>query len=150
MAESRAKRLRAVLLLAQREEDAAAGQMGKARDLVAEEQQQLVQLREYRQEYVWEYQQQRSGVRPEVLMSYSGFIQRLSQAVTGQEHKLAQLEGQLEECQAVWQEKHHRRKTLADLIARLQRDEDAALEHRLQRELDDLAAQTLSRRQRLT
>ena len=145
MAESRAKRLRTVLLLAQREEDAAAGQMGKARDLVAEEQQQLLHLREYRHQYVLAYQQQRSGVRPEVLMSYSGFIRRLSQAMTGQEHKLAQLEAQLQQLQAFWQEKHHRRKTLADLIARLQRDEDAALEHRLQGELDDLAAQAFSR-----
>jgi len=147
MAESRAQRLRAVLLLAQREEDAAAQQMGKARELVAEEEQQLVRLREYRHQYVTEYRQQRSGVQPQVLMSYSGFIQRLSQAVTGQEHKLAQSEAQLQQLQAVWQSKHHRRKTLNDLIDRLQREEDSALEQRLQRELDDLAAQAFNRPQ---
>jgi len=147
MAEGRAQRLRVVLLLAQREEDAAAQQMGKARDLVVEEEQQLVQLHEYRHQYVMDYQRQRSGVQPQVFMSYSGFIQRLSQAVAGQEQKLAQLEAQLHQLQAVWQEKHHRRKTLSDLINRLQQEEDAALEQRLQRELDDLAAQAFSRPQ---
>jgi len=147
MAKGRAQRLQAVVFLARREEDGAAQKMTELRQMVVDEQQQLEQLQDYRKQYLREYQQQRSGVDPRVLMNYSSFLQRLSQAVAGQEQKLGQLEARLQEQRGVWQEKHHRRKTLDELIARLQREEEAALEQRVQRELDDMAAQLFSRDQ---
>lgn len=145
MAERRSERLAAVVMLAEREEQAAAARLGEQRATLEREQQQLVQLQDYRTQYIDDYQQMRTGATPQMLMSYSGFLQRLGDAVAGQEQRMAQVRGLLEQCRAQWQEKYHRRRSLQELVERLKTEEDAALEQRLQRELDDLAAQRFTR-----
>lgn len=145
MAERRSQRLKAVIMLAGREEQAAAVRLAEQRALLDSEQQQLTQLEDYRHQYLDEYHQLRTNVQPQSLMSYSSFLQRLSQAVEGQRQRLAQVRQGLEQSRAHWQEKYHRRRSLEDLVARLRQEEDTVIEQKLQRELDDLAAQRFSR-----
>jgi len=145
VAERRSQRLAVVVMLAEREEQAAAARLGEQRGTLEREQQQLAQLQDYRTQYIQDYQQLRSGATPQALMSYSGFLQRLGEAVTGQEQRLAQVRTLLEQCRAQWQEKYHRRRSLQELVERLKVEEDTVLEQRLQRELDDLAAQRFTR-----
>ncbi|WP_027329198.1 flagellar export protein FliJ [Marinimicrobium agarilyticum] len=145
MAERRSQRMKVVLQLAEREEQAAAARLGEQQQLLEREQAQLSQLQDYRQQYLDDYARPRSGVTAEALMSYSGFLQRLGEAVTGQQQKLAMVNQAREQSRREWEERYHRRRSLEDMIARLQREEEAAFEQRQQREQDDLAAQRLTR-----
>lgn len=148
MAEQRSKRLAVVLMLAEKEEQAAAARLGEQQGALEGEQQQLAQLEDYREQYVLDYKQLRTGATPQALMSYSGFLQRLSEAVAGQEQRLIQVRQLVELRRAEWQEKYHRRRSMQELIERLKREEDSVQEQRLQRELDDMAAQRFSREAR--
>lgn len=137
----RSERMGAVLTLAERAEQQAAQALESARAQLLEEQQQLEQLQQYRAQYVQEYQSRREGVRPAELIGYSSFIQRLEAVLAEQEKKMLLLHQQLAERQQQWQEKYRKRQSIQELIVRLQQEESAALEQKLQRELDELAAQ---------
>lgn len=145
MAEQRSERLKVVLMVAEREEQAAAARLGEARQQLEREEGQLAQLQEYQAQYLADYRERRRGVDARSLMSYSGFLQRLGEALGGQEQKLAQVRHHLDQCRRQWQEKYHRRRSLEDMIERMRREENGALEQRQQRELDDLAAQRMGR-----
>lgn len=137
----RSKRMGAVLTLAERSEQQAAQALESARAQLLAEQQQLEQLQQYRAQYVQEYQSRREGVRPAELIGYSSFIQRLEAVLAEQEKKILLLQQQLAERQQQWQGKYRKRQSIQELIVRLQQEENAALEQKLQRELDELAAQ---------
>ncbi len=145
MAERRSERLKVVLMVAEREEQAAGVRLGEAKQALEREEAQLSQLQDYRAQYLADYRQQRRGVDARALMSYSGFLQRLGEALGGQEQKLAQVRQQLDQRREEWQQKYHRRQSLAEMIERMRREESAVLEQREQRELDDLAAQRMNR-----
>lgn len=139
--EARSKRITVVLTLAERDEQHAARNLKAFRDSLDGEQQQLEQLQNYHGQYLEQFQQLRKGLRASEMISYSGFIQRLAEVVGEQEKKLLQMQQKLSQLQQEWRLKHHRRKSVEDLIARLKREEDAGLERRLQQELDELAGQ---------
>lgn len=145
MAERRSQRMKVVLQVAEREEQAAAARLGEQQQMLERERAQLSQLQDYRQQYMDNYARPRGSVTAEALMSYSGFLQRLGEAVSGQQQKLAMVDQAREQCRLEWEQRYHRRRSLEDMIARLQREEEAAFELRQQRELDDLAAQRLTR-----
>lgn len=148
MAERRSQRLVAVLMLAEREEKAAATALGEHQAQLDGERQQLGQLLDYRSQYLADYQQLRSSATAQALMSYSGFLQRLGGAISGQEQRLDQVRRALEQSRSHWQEKYYRRQSLEELVHRLRREEELQAEQRLQRELDDMAAQRFSRNHR--
>lgn len=130
-----------VLSLADRTEQAAAQRLTEYREQVTAEQQQLTQLDEYTEQYLHSYAERKSGLYAQELISYSNFIQRLGEARQEQQLKLARMLQALEQIQRDWREKHQRRKSIQELIARLQYEENAELEKRLQKELDELSAQ---------
>lgn len=146
MAESRAKRLQIVLTLAERHEQAAAKQLGERRAQVEFEQEQLTQLDEYAEQYLQTYRDRRQGLYAEELITYSGFIQRLGAAREDQQAKLERVTRHYEQGLQVWREKYHRRKSIAEMIARLAVEDNALLEKRLQKEMDELTGQQFSAR----
>lgn len=141
MAESRAKRLQIVLTLAERHEQAAAQQVADWRAQVAAEQEQLQQLEEYSEQYLQTYRARKSGLHAEELITYSAFIQRLNAVCAEQKVKLERVIQQHELSLKVWREKHHRRRSIGEMIARLEKEDNAILEKRLQKELDELSSQ---------
>lgn len=141
MAELRSKRMQIVLSLADRTEQAAAQRLMQYREQVNAEQQQLLQLEQYTEQYLHNYAERKSGLYAQELISYSSFIQRLDQARQEQQLKLSRMLQALEQIQRDWREKHQRRKSIQELIARLQQEENDELEKRLQKELDELSAQ---------
>ena len=145
MAESRAKRMQVVLLLAERNEQDAGKQLGQQQALVAAEEEQLRQLDDYANQYLKTYAERRTNVRPQELIAYSGFIQRLAGARKEQQAKLERACKLRERLQQLWQIAYHKRESLKNLILRLQLEEGAAQDKRLQKELDELVAQQFSR-----
>lgn len=147
MAESRAKRMQVVATLAKKQEDEAANKLSQYRDQVAQEQRQLSELRDYAGQYLNAQGALRSGVLAHELINYSSFIHRLNEACTEQEAKVARMGKQLDALQQQWRIKHQKRKSIEDLIVRLQHEDDLMADKRLQKELDELSAQQLLRRQ---
>ena len=146
MAESRAKRMQVVLLLAERKEQDAGQQLQKQRQLVDQEIEQLRQLDEYAKQYLHAYSGRKINVRPDELIAYSGFIQRLGAARGEQEAKIERQQKVFDRLQQLWRIAHHKCESIKELIERLTQDENALMDKRLQKELDELVGQQYSRR----
>lgn len=146
MAESRAKRMKVVLTLAERQEEDAAEKLRQYRDQVALEERQLQELRDYATQYLQAQGGLREGILPHELINYSSFIHRLNEACTEQEGKVLRMQSLMSNLQKQWQIKHQKRKSIEDLIKRLQHEDDAILEKRLQKELDELSSLQLRHR----
>ncbi len=146
MAESRAKRMQVVLSLAKKQEDEAASKLSQYRDQLAQEQRQLEELRDYAAQYLNEQGSLREGILAHELINYSSFINRLNQACSEQEAKVARMAKLMESLQQQWRMKYQKRKSIEELIVRLQMEDDLIADKRLQKELDELSAQQLLRR----
>jgi flagellar protein FliJ len=147
MAESRSKRMQVVLLLTERSEQQAGRQFSDFKIQVDAEEEQLKQLDEYAKQYLAAYVGRRTQVRPEELIAYSGFIQRLGDARKEQEQRLNRMREQLVRLQHQWQVAHQKCESIKDLIERLRVDEALIIDKRLQKEMDELVGQAYARRQ---
>lgn len=145
MAESRAKRMKVVLTLAERQEDDAAKKLSQFRDQLALEERQLMELRDYANQYLHAQGELREGVLAHELINYSSFINRLNEACREQETKVERYKVILDSLQQQWRVKHQKRKSIEELIARLQQEDNLLLDKRLQKELDELSSQQLQR-----
>jgi flagellar protein FliJ len=146
VADSRAKRLQVVLMLAERKEQHAALQLTQQRAQVAVEEQQLRELDDYAKQYMQTYSARKVDVRPHELIAYSGFIQRLGEACKEQQAKLERLYKVLDTLQQLWHKAHHKCESIKELMLRLEREENVLLDKRLQKELDELVNQQYSRK----
>ena len=147
MAESRAKRMQVVLTLAERNEEQAAQQLSKFTQQVEAEAEQLRQLDEYAAQYLDTYTNRKTAVRPQELIAYSGFIQRLGDARKEQQARLDRFKLQLERLRQMWRIAHQKTKSIKELITRLQHEENVLLDKRLQKEMDELVGQAYIRRE---
>lgn len=145
MAESRAKRMQLVAGLAKKDEDDAANKLSQYREQLAAEERQLAELRDYAGQYLNAQGALRQGVMAHELINYSSFIHRLNEACKEQAAKVARMAKQLDALQQQWRIKHQKRKSIDDLIVRLQQEESVFADKRLQKELDELSAQQLLR-----
>ncbi len=145
MAAARSKRMTVVLTLAQRQEDTAAQRLREYREQIQQEEQQLIQLREYCAQYQQDYTAKRSSVLAHQLINYSAFIGRLGDLVQEQQLKLTRMQASLERLQGQWQACYQKRKSIEEMIERFVQEESVQLERRLQKELDELSAHNLPR-----
>jgi flagellar FliJ protein len=146
MAESRAKRMQVVLTLAVRQEEDAAKKVGEVRDQVVKEERQLADLRDYAAQYLQAQGALRGGVSASELINYSTFINRLNEACVEQDAKVQRYRSALESIQKQWRILHQKRKSIEDLIARLQQEDNILLDKRLQKEMDELSSRQFQRR----
>lgn len=149
MAESRAKRMQVVLSLAERNEEQAGQQLNQCQAQVAAEAEQLKQLDDYAAQYMGIYSERKTGVRPQELIAYSGFIQRLGEARNEQEARLKRIQAQMERLRQVWRIAHQKSESIKELINRLKQEENAILDKRLQKEMDELVGQAFIRRENI-
>lgn len=145
MAQSRSQRMQVVLVLAERQEQAAAERVGAARQQLRAEEEQLSQLQEYAQQYLNAYGACKDNVRAEQLMGYSSFLQRLEQAKNDQQQRLSRVQQQLDVVIGVWQQAYQKRESIKNLIQKLKHEEALLADKRLQKELDELVNQAYSR-----
>ena len=145
MAVSRAKRMQVVLTLAVRQEDEAAKKLSQFREQLAQEEKQLADLRDYSAQYLQAQGGLREGVLAHELINYSSFIHRLNDACKEQEAKIARYLVMQDNLLKQWRIKHQKRKSIEDLIARLEHEDNLVMEKRLQKELDELTSQQLQR-----
>lgn len=146
MAESRSKRMKVVLVLADRTEQQAGEQLAQYRKQVETEEESLRQLDDYSAQYMQTYANHKTGVRPHELIAYSGFIQRLGEARKEQLTRIARMKIGLEQYQREWRVAYQKRESIKDLIVRLEHEENLLVDKRLQKELDELVGQQYSRK----
>lgn len=146
MAESRAQRMQVVQTLAERNEQQVGKQLSQLTQQVAAEAEQLQQLDEYSAQYLTTYANRKTAVRPQELIAYSGFIQRLGAARKEQETRLERFKLQLMRLQQAWRVAHQKTESIKELIVRLQQEDNTLVDKRLQKEMDELVGQAYSRR----
>lgn len=139
MPKTRSQRMHIVLTLAQKAEDDAAQKVKEQADILQQEIRQLEELKSYSGQYLQAYANLRDGVSAQEMINYSGFINRLAEAIKEQENKKERVRQGLDKLKLLWAEKHQKRKTLNDLIERLKKEESVALDKLLQKEMDELA-----------
>jgi flagellar FliJ protein len=146
MAELRSKRMQVVLTLAERGEEEAGQQLSQCQAQIDTEAEQLRQLDEYAAQYLNIYTERKTAVRPQELIAYSGFIQRLGTARKEQEARLNRVRVQMERLRQAWRIAHQKCESIKELIAKLKLEENALMDKRLQKELDELVGQAYIRR----
>ena len=139
MGENRAQRMQVVLLLARQHEDKAAQQLTLMKDQLNGENQQLRELSEYKDQYLHGHAQLHTGIRPQELINFTNFMTRLNQACSDQTVKIARIEQQITLLQQKWREKYQKRKSLEELIQRIEKEESAQLDKQLQKEMDEFS-----------
>ncbi len=144
MTDKPAQRFKAVLMLAERQEQEAASRLGSYQQQLQRETQQLHQLRAYNQDYLAKFGNQRQGLRASELASSRGFLQRLANAEHEQIATLERMQLTLDQLRQQWRQKSHYRQSIENLIKRFSEEEAAYLERQLQKELDDLVNQRRS------
>lgn len=140
MAQTRAQRMQIVLDLALKDEDTAAKNLSKCRDQIKQEEEQLMQLRSYSDQYLQEQGAKKTVVSPDQLINCSGFIQRLNHLCVEQQQKITRLEGLAANALKAWQMAYQKRKSIEELIARFIREDALADDKRQQKEMDELAS----------
>lgn len=145
MAELRSQRMQVVLVVAERKEQQAGREFGQCKAQVEAEAEQLRQLDDYAAQYLRTYSERKTAIKPQELIAYSGFIQRLGDARKEQQARLNRMQASLEKYQQAWQLAYHKREAIKTLITRLQVEEGAMVDKQLQKELDELVGQAYLR-----
>lgn len=134
----RSKSLKVVLSLAEKAEQQAAHAMREQKNQLESQQRQLQEITAYNNRYAEQISQ--LGSR-DILQftSQRNFLGQLGELIRAQSETVGVLEQQAERARNNWQSEFIRRKTIAELIEKIEREEDLAKQKRLQRELDDIS-----------
>ena len=120
----RVKRMQPVLRLAELEVDKAGRQLAMLQQRVELEQNKIVQLRDYQNDYRGRLQNVgQNGIAVDRLRLFDGFHQQLERAITQQQELVLQLQQEQQRLLQVWQQKDIRHKSLQKMLERLEREE---------------------------
>lgn len=143
---SRAKRLEVVLELAERDEQEAARALETARLNKEQDEQKLLELIQYHEDYELAFKQPLPLIRAEQMQRQRGFLVQLSQAREQQEMIVKKRCDLLGQKQQLWQRAHLKRKAMAELIDRMRNDEARTLDKKEEKMLDEWFTQSAQRR----
>ncbi|WP_207062432.1 flagellar export protein FliJ [Motiliproteus sp. SC1-56] len=142
----KSQRLQPVLQLAARKKQQAEQQLGQARQQLQAEQQKLIQLEAYREEY----QQSilglgRGGTQIEQLRRMQAFLARLSEAIDQQGQQIVMAEQVVAQATKAWQVAHGRHQAMDSLIERSRDAEQRQEDKQFQKTIDELSQNRRSR-----
>lgn len=143
---SRAKRLNMVLDIAERAENKAAEAFEMARRLWLEDQEKMVDLQRYYQDYENAFTQPTMRMRAQDIAQQRGFLQQLAEAVRQQAQVVERRRAIADSKQTDWQTAHVKRRALQELVARVRADEQRMLTRKEEKMLDEWFNQTAQRR----
>ncbi len=134
----KSRRLKPVVRVAEGREQQAARALGAARARLGEVQQQLEELRRYRDDYRQRFQQAGAvGMGAVQLADYQQFLHKLGQAIEQQGQQVAQATQEAEARRALWFASRGKVCMLDTLVARYQAIEEQQVSRREQREQDE-------------
>lgn len=141
---NRTTSLRLVMSMAERAESDAARRLHEQRQQLQSQADQLQQITEYNQEYSVQIGQLGS-VNVQQMVGQRNFLSQLSHMIQSQSETVDILRQQTAKAERLWHEKYHRRKKLAELIERLEREQNRLEQARLQKELDEISSGLFNR-----
>ena len=137
---TRSSRMAVVLKLARRAEEAAATHLKRSREQLQQARQTLVQIESYQTEYLQELNAKTTQLSAQGMINDRQFLQQVNRVMQTQRQQILQLQQGESRCLQQWQLCYQRRQGVESLIERLRRDESAAADRRLQKELDELSS----------
>lgn len=131
-------RLKTVVQLSEQKEQRAAKILADVRKRLLDAEQQMQNLREYRDEYSGNFTQiAAKPTHPAMLANYSGFYRSLGRAEDIQQKQIDVFKEQLERAMKYWQVQYQRRQNLEKLLTAALAQEEQQAEKRIQSQLDD-------------
>ena len=130
--------------LATKECDKAAQELGKSIRTAEETEKKLAILVQYRDEYRMRFQtSQAEGLTIEGYRNYQVFLEKLEQAVTGQQQVVQESKKRVERSQKAWQAAEHKKMSYDTLAQRKQKEAQRKASRREQKENDEFAARVV-------
>lgn len=143
---TRSRRMEPVARVAAHREQDAAKILAEQQEALAGQRAQLAELKQYRIEYVAQFQERAGGgVNASALQDYRQFMAKLDQAIQQQEMVIERQELEVEQHRLRWLELRTRCNAMDKVVERFRSEERRAAERREQLEMDDRAAQSDSR-----
>ena len=137
----RSKRMRPIVHVAENREQEAARRLGEARGELSRREQQLEELRQYRDEYTQRFESQGGGgVDMGALLSFRQFLGQLNVAIEQQEGVVERAREVVRQRIEEWQQTRSRLQAMEKTVERL-RDEETELEERREQGETDERAQ---------
>ncbi|HEB92211.1 MAG TPA: flagellar export protein FliJ [Gammaproteobacteria bacterium] len=134
----KSRRLKPVVRVAEGREQQAARALGAARARLGQVQQQLEELRRYRDDYRQRFQQAGAvGMGAVQMADYQQFLHKLGQAIEQQGQQVVQATQAAEAKRALWFASRGKVRMLDTLVARYQAIEEQQASRREQREQDE-------------
>ena len=134
--------------LATKECDKAAQELGKSLRVAEETEKKLAMLVQYRDEYRVRLQvNQAEGLSIEGYRNYQVFLEKLEQAISGQQQIVLESKKRVEGCQKLWQSAEHKKMSYDTLAERKQKEAQKKAARREQKETDEFAARASQHKQ---
>jgi flagellar FliJ protein len=130
---SRANRLQPAADVARERQETAMQRLAEQQQRVAKAEQQLTELRRYREEYA----DTSGGVSVAALLNRRQFVERIDQVIAQQTTEVARLHRQLDHVRGQWHDAHARERALGSVIDRYREQERKSEERREQAEVDE-------------
>lgn len=131
---SRADRLQPAVDQAHKRRNDAMQKLAEQQQRVARAEQQLIELRRYRQEYA---AGQGGGMSVAALLNRQQFIDRIDGAIAQQQAEVQRQQRQLEHARGHWREAHAREKALDSVVGQYRTQERKAEDRREQNDVDE-------------
>lgn len=136
--------LNTLIELATTEVDDAAARLGRAVRAVEEARQKLDLLAGYRDDYAQRFQDtMANGFTPMAYRNFQGFMDKLDQAINGQQQLLRDAEWRVEQERGAWRESERKRISFDALATRAKTAAEQKIAKREQKQTDEQAARKL-------
>lgn len=134
----RSRRFQPIQRLARHGEDQAIQQLGLAQTALSDQEQRLLDLISYRDEYAQQFHQSgKSGLDGRQLQSYQSFLNQLSLAIEQQKLKISQAQQHCDERRHDWQQRHQHSEALDSAVKRIRTQEQRIERRQEQRNSDE-------------
>jgi flagellar FliJ protein len=136
--------LTTLIELATKDVDEAAKRLGRAVRAVDDAQQKLTLLSDYRDDYASRFQvTMTNGFTPMAYRNFQGFMDKLEQAIAGQQQVVRDAAWRVEQERNAWRESERKRISYDALCSRAQKAAALKVSRREQKETDEQAARKL-------
>jgi len=143
----RSKRLKNIMVLAEKKEKDAASALGFLQSKIESERQKKQQLKDYELEYHDKITEAgRSGISGSSLRRYYAFMSHLNDAATQQVEHIGELEQQVDQVQQYWLKTRGELKAFESLVERALKDERLQEDKQQQKLIDELSGLNYTRR----
>lgn len=142
----RSKRLAIVIDIAHKDKENAANKLIACQANYDEQQQRLIELNDYYNDYDQRFKSTTNGIRANDFAAKRNFLDQLSLVIKQQKNNLIEVEGMLEKVKHEWQKCHLKCENLQRFVVDLQRQEMLAAEKTEQRTIDDWITQSHHRK----